>query len=536
MKQSFLALPLILVASGASVLTVSAQCDFIAQASDKSWSTSDWQPSHGSLLPVGSTKSGGASNTGSASTSGSAVNSTAQVGGASVAPAANQQIAKPLLPVGNVPLSSPTSSSLSAPAQNSVNSPSAAGQVSTTPGGGTYSSQQANEATTETTAPPPVAPSIGNGNPNSPPRSRLLPALQQAASRAAQRYGNGQGVRPFNQAGNAGGGGYNPQFNSNNSPNPSARMQSQNPAQRDFSRAAVPPGALVDTNNSQLNYAQQFEQKGEWFQAAQFYSNALRSAGGDLTQADIQAANRNHTSGVAEMFKRMASDPRQGEIGKHMAHCNCMLLNERYAEKTGNTDLKFSEDAMGKSYYSMEDSEPNNGMWSYLAGVYGTDFTHTSEYNYVQAMVHLNKAMGCGQISPSVKQKVVALRHYLFPAFLLQLKDMDRAKFDHMMGIVYNVEHPTITLYKDRAGTVVSKFDSRQTLDTAFYGLCKDMLKNDYPGFINNYNALVQHCRSLPNKGMPVPGGAGSAELSEYCPNHWEEKAFGPLDFRVGRL
>jgi len=295
-------------------------------------------------------------------------------------------------------------------------------------------------------------------------------------------------------------------------------------------------GGDSSTANPELGYAENFERQGDWFNATINYENAIRTAGGEPNPTDYANAQRNHTDALAEMKKRQAHDPRIREMEKHFAFCCCKLITDRLAGKPGNTDINHTITSLSHAYFFLENSDSDNAAWYYLTAVYWCVNTDTMEYNYKQGWIHLHNGLTCKQITPSIKQKIIALQHHIFPAMMLQLKDLDRAKYDRMQAIVDNVEHPTITLWTDDSGRVVDSTSSAATLDSTFYGLSKAMLASDYPQFAKDYNGFIRYVHSLPNKGIPVPPGPGNDETTNYCPPGWEQKAFGPLDFSVGRL
>jgi hypothetical protein len=122
----------------------------------------------------------------------------------------------------------------------------------------------------------------------------------------------------------------------------------------------------------------------------------------------------------------------------------------------------------------------------------------------------------------------------------LQVKDQQRAIFEMMQNIVFNVEH------KHQVG-VRTRHDNFMNRDVAVgpvyntdfwavetYDECKSKLAA-YPQFSAEFRSFLDRIKSSPNNGVQVPMGPPNDAPALFCPPQWEQQAFGPLDFRIGR-
>lgn len=439
------------------------------QSSKNAWSTSDWQPSHSSLLPISSQQSPSVTNSVA-----NLINPANDNGGSST-----------------IVSNSSSQSSESGSSQNQI-------------------PQQ-----------------VGKSHSQSKLWSEIMPLVSQAASVAAQRYGNRIPAE------------YSVNRMISNCAGRYANVATPfitGNAQSAKLTNCILPGLQPSTFSGRNEFfclAQQAESRGDWYEASMKYSTFLSGAT-DISPADMQAGDRNHTCGVTEMRKRVAGDSTVTEAGKHMVLCNMQIVRDAQAGKRTTVNIGFASSSIEHAYSHLQWADQNNPAWSYLLAVYWCTNPNTMEYNHKLAMQALMTALKCNQISPSLKAKCLALKQHILPAFILQIKDTERQKMEEVLREKDNYEHPTITYVVDRddRNRLVDVWDSR-TGSLFDYATCKQILQ-DRPAMVKDFNSYVRYCQSLPNTGIPVPPGDANDEVATYCPAGWEQTAFGPLLFNTG--
>jgi hypothetical protein len=279
----------------------------------------------------------------------------------------------------------------------------------------------------------------------------------------------------------------------------------------------------------ELQMAQLHEQQGKYYNAAQEWWYSIDLASGGLGFKERKQFMLGGT--VAPGFQ--VKDIYKRALGCHV------YMNRNY-RTTHNTNgmMPSVYENMGSSFSKdltcLQMSDPDNASWYYLGGVNwagGTD----NPLKYVHAYVELGAGLSCKQgLTPTIKQKMEALREHIRLAAALELADLDRAKYENMMAQVQNIEHPTITIYRDAdTGRVVDINDSSNTLYKWYYPMMKDMIKNDYPSFKGRFDRLVAYCRSRPNGAAAIPPFSPDDEAAHYVIPETEQKAFGPVEYRT---
>ncbi len=294
-----------------------------------------------------------------------------------------------------------------------------------------------------------------------------------------------------------------------------------------------------------LRSAQQAEARGDWNQAAFAYRQA--TGNDDLTQEDSDAAARNHTSVVEEMLKRKMRDPSIRQLNMKWAYCAVQLLNQDYAGQKTNIDPRHTEHELYSAFLSLKDSDKGNAAWNYLCAVYWCSENRTKDWNYIKAWNQLLDALKCPRISPSLREKCLVLQTHIKPAKQLQCNDLKRAVFSMEEDLVWNVEHPHV------AGTITHQSTSRiddtherittwseDYMNTDLWAVetypdAKRDLKEKCPAFKAEWLKQLNEMMALPNQSVAIPPGPPNEEPALYCPPHWEQLAFGPLDLTIGR-
>jgi hypothetical protein len=301
----------------------------------------------------------------------------------------------------------------------------------------------------------------------------------------------------------------------------------------------VPPGGFGNEHDGNvagdLAYAYQAEQQGNYHDAASRYHVALIAGTGTITDEDMKNATKNHTSGYAEMKKRMANknSTYQGwpilELCKHYLWCEVADARQKHSTADGADSIP--------ALIELQLADIENPVWWYLIGAaYASEHHAAEQHNYMVAWYQLNCGLQCKNMTPEIKNKITTLMHHIAPAALLQLQDYDRVRYEHCFDVVNAVDHPTVVNYWSH-GVIVYKWDSRASIDAMSYWLAKEFIKNKYPQFIKKYNAYVHWCRNeYPNKAIAVPPSPESDETHVFFYRSWEEKAFGPLDFGTSVL
>lgn len=316
--------------------------------------------------------------------------------------------------------------------------------------------------------------------------------------------------------------------------------------ERPMTAAVTPPvsPALQSSNNDTIRQALEFEANGDYYSAGNLYENVLSGAG-NLSPADDAAARAQGIPAIEASARRLARDPLAREVARRAAWCHCTVLRERlqgsskysYLNPNLNQFTRDTSKELLRCYDFLKTAEPQNAAWPYLCAVVTAAHQGGSDYCYLHAWGHLQVALSYPGISRTTKQKALALLHHIKPGVTLQSRDMDRARFDHFRSIVANVEHPTIIETRDaHTGELISTFNSSHTLDSFYYGYCKNMLRTQYPQFKNNYDAFVRWIRSQPNPAAAIPAGPPDDDVAVYCLPLFEKDAFGPLDLSTGRF
>lgn len=151
----------------------------------------------------------------------------------------------------------------------------------------------------------------------------------------------------------------------------------------------------------------------------------------------------------------------------------------------------------------------------------------------MHAYWELGCALTCKQLPPYLKQKIEVLQNHIRLGAILELADLDRAKYENMIAQIHNFDHPTITIYRDQTGKVLHTLDSRSTITSFYIPMMREMVANDYPKFKGNFARLVQYVNSQPNNAVAIPPAGGNDEISEFLIRQAEEKAFGPVNYRT---
>lgn len=293
-----------------------------------------------------------------------------------------------------------------------------------------------------------------------------------------------------------------------------------------------------------LRSAQQAEARGDWNQAAFAYRNAV---GDEITSEDDEVGRRKNIGSNAAMLERHAADPRYRQMHMKAAYCDVQLLNQDYAGVKTNVDKKHTEHGLSNLYDTLMYSDKGNAAWYYLKAVWWCSEYRAPEWNYIMAFNLINDALKAPQISPSIRQKCITLQNHIKPARDLQREDRQRSQYCIEQETVYAKENPQVVT-QDVSQTKVQVDDThdrvttytRPVLNTELwqverYDEYKRDLREKYPGWKASWLRLLNEKMNAPNPGVAIPEGPTNEEPAMYCPRRWEERAFGPLDFKIGR-
>jgi len=278
--------------------------------------------------------------------------------------------------------------------------------------------------------------------------------------------------------------------------------------------------------------AQLHEQQGQYYNAAQewWYSYDLATGGMGYKDRNEFTLHGTVAPGltVKDLYKRALTCHVYMDRNYRTTH-NTNGMNPSVYENIGSS---FTKDLS-----CLEMSDPDNATWYYLSGVNWVGATDNPN-KYVHAYTELSAGLSCKQgLTPTLKQKIEVLREHIRMGAALEMADLDRAKYENMIAQVQNIENPTITIYRDRdTGRVVDVTDSSATLYKFYYPMMKDMIKNDYPQFKGKFSRLVAYCRSRPNNAVAIPPFGPDDEAAHYISAPTEQKAFGPVEYKVGNF
>lgn len=295
--------------------------------------------------------------------------------------------------------------------------------------------------------------------------------------------------------------------------------------------------ARARQHNDHLVSARNAEARGDWHQAAFSYRNAMSE---EITPEDMAAGDRNHTGGNAEMLKRLASDPQQKALNLRWAYCVCRELNDQLAGKPSSVDPAHNGEELFHAYEELKITDADNGAaWYYLCGVYWSKQITSRSYNYVRAFKELEAAEKCARISPSVKEKIQALKEHILPAKKLQILDTERWSWDVRFALIQHWENNDIMDHRKEWIDSNYYYDipirAREYYTVGQYNEAKQDVRDKYPEFKSRWDKYLAYVHSLPNNGIAPPQGPGDEPPALYCPRQWEQLAFGPLDFKTGR-
>jgi hypothetical protein len=292
-------------------------------------------------------------------------------------------------------------------------------------------------------------------------------------------------------------------------------------------------GSYVTRNpelTSELQSAQRAEQSGNYYEAAHDWWYSI-----DLAVGGRGYKERKEFMETGEVAPGLLVR----DVYRHSLRCHVIMyrkyLDSGYQQGSslgehvysGMPDGDFTKDLTCLQY-----SDPDNPAWFYLGAVNWAGGTH-NPLKYVHAYWELGCALTCKQISPSLKQKIDTLREHIRLGATLELADLDRAKYENMIAQIHNQENPTITIYKDQNGKVLHVLDSSEGMYRFYYPMMKEMIRDDYPKFVGKFDRLVKYVNSLPNNAVAVPPGDSNDEVSQYVIRQIEEKAFGPVDYKI---
>ncbi len=294
-----------------------------------------------------------------------------------------------------------------------------------------------------------------------------------------------------------------------------------------------------------LRSAQAAEARGDWNQAAFAYRNAVTDYA--ITPEDDEVGRRKQIGSNAAMLERQANDPRYRQMHMKAAYCDVQLLNQDYAGVKTNVDKKHTEHGLSNLYDTLMYSDKGNAAWYYLKAVWWCSEYRSPKWNYVMAFNLINDALKCPHISPSIREKCTTLQEHIRPARDLQREDRQRSQYSIEQETVWAKENPQV-VSQDVSETRVSidathervSTWTRPRLNTEFweverYDEYKRDLREKYPAWKTAWLRLLNEKMNAPNPGVPVPQGPSNEEPAMYCPRRWEDLAFGPLDFKIGR-
>jgi hypothetical protein len=293
------------------------------------------------------------------------------------------------------------------------------------------------------------------------------------------------------------------------------------------------PGGFVVRNqelNNELQSAQSAEKAGNYYEAAHDWWYSI-----DLAVGGRGYKERKEFMETGEVAPGLLVR----DVYRHSLRCHVIMyrhyLDSGYQKGSMLGEHVYSgmpEEDFTKDLTCLQYSDPDNPAWFYLGAVNWAGGTN-NPLKYVHAYWELGCALTCKQISPSLKQKIDVLREHIRLGATLELADLDRAKYENMIAQIHNQENPTITIYKDQDGKVLHVLDSSEGMYRIYLPMMKEMVKNDYPKFVGKFDRLVKYVRSLPNNAVAVPPGAGNDEVFDYVIRQVEEKAFGPVDYKI---
>jgi hypothetical protein len=257
-----------------------------------------------------------------------------------------------------------------------------------------------------------------------------------------------------------------------------------------------------------LMSAQQAENRGDWHQAEFAYRSAASSDVADINQ--------------------------QNALNLRWAYCQCREITETLNGKPSHVRMDHCVSEMHDAYEALKRSDKGNADWNYLCAVYWACNIHTKDWNYIKAWNQLVDALNCARITPSIKEKCLALKEHIAGVKQLQVMDMARAVFEMKQDLVWNVEHPHRVgsyFHRNYTGDLVSITPIMNTdyWSVESYDVCKRDLAG-YPKFKVEWQAYLEHMHAIPNNAITPPPGPGNEAPAMYCPPQWEKQAFGPLD------